>query len=473
MNDFNTQRNCPYCDSKTNERQSACNVCGLILSTYRHGTSGEVYKGKSARELTSERRKVGTSTLNTIVPDAISTTKSNLRILHVILTVDRKYGGPLEGVLSSSDVWFRHGHERHILCLDAIADVRCQNLTVPCFCVGAGGPFYGLLRRIIPWLRYGYTPALGNWLKLNARRYDAIIINGVWNYVSFGSWRVLHKTNVPYFVFTHGMLDPWFKKAYPIKSFFKAIFWKMLEYRVLRDATGVLFTCEEEFELARKAFRPFLCRGFVVGYGTRDPGGDPRKQKSAFAARVPEATNRKILLFLSRIHLKKGTDLLVRAFARHADHFSDFDLVIAGPDQTGWAKTLQELARELGVAERIHWPGMLTGDAKWGAFRTAYAFILPSHSENFGIVVVEALACQVPVLITNKVNIWREIESDGVGIVVNDDLDSVSRGLERILSMSNDERLAMSSKCRTSFLTRYDAENNAMQLVALLKALTE
>ena len=346
------------------------------------------------------------------------------------------------------------------------------NLAVPTFALGLPGGWHSRLRRIFPWIRYGYTPNLVKWLRTYASNYDVIIVNGLWNYASFGSWWALRKSETPYFVFSHGMLDPWFNRAYPTKTIFKSIFWKLFEHKVLRDARGVLFTCEEERLLASQSFSPYQAREFVVGYGTRDVAGDPDEQRAVFFAKVPEARSRKLILFLSRLHEKKGVDLLIEAFARHAGDFKDFDLVIAGPDQTGLQARLMKLASELGIAERIHWPGMLSGDAKWGAFQAAEFFVLPSHQENFGIVVAEAMALSRPVLITNKVNIWREIEADGAGLVVNDDVDAIAAGLREMCAQSALERSAIGRKARQCFLDRYDLEENAMQLLALLQNLS-
>ena len=391
-----------------------------------------------------------------------------MKILHVILSVDLRGGGPIEGVFSSSRVWRQHGHELHILCLDPPDAPWVLKSPVPTFSLGEGGRLYGFLRRILPWLRYSYTPYLTRWLKIYAKEYDVVIVHGLWNYASYGSWRAMHKLDVPYFVYTHGMLDPWFNKAYPTKTFFKTIFWKLFEHKVLRDARGVLFTCQEERELASQSFSPYAAREFVVDFGISDIEGDPDAQRAAFAASVPEIEGRKFILFLSRIHPKKGVDLLIQAFARHAMQLSELDVVIAGPDETGWKNDLQKLASELGVADRVHWPGMLFGDVKWGAFRSAQFLVLPSHQENFGVVVAEALALGIPVLITNKVNIWREIETDGAGFVVNDDVDDIASGLQRMCGISIEERIALSAKCRECFLKRYDLKQNGMDLLTLI-----
>jgi glycosyltransferase involved in cell wall biosynthesis len=395
-----------------------------------------------------------------------------MKLLNVIASVDPRGGGPIEGVFASSEVWFRHGHERHIVSLDAPNDPWVRQAPVPTFAMGFSSRWFVVLRKMFAWLRYGYTPRLTRWLNTHARDYDAIIINGLWNYASYGGWRALHKSNVPYVVFTHGMLDPWFNKAYPTKTFFKTIYWRLFEHKVLRDARGVMFTCEEERQLASKSFSPYVAREFVVCHGTRDIEGDPAAQRAAFVAHVPQIKGRQFILFLSRIHPKKGVDLLIQAFARHTRTFPELSLVIAGPDQTGSKSALQELARQLGVDKRIYWPGMLSGDVKWGALRSAEFLVLPSHQENFGIVVAEAMALSKPVLITNKVNIWREIEADQAGLVVNDDVEAIATGLCQLCNLSTQQRESIGRNARNSFIKRYDFEKNAMQLLQLLERLT-
>lgn len=392
----------------------------------------------------------------------------SVRVLHVIASVDPRSGGPIEGVFSSSEVWSRHGHERHIVCLDPPSAPWLTQARAPTEAVGLDGRLYATLRRVLPWLRYGYSPRLLTWLRAHAGAYDAVIVNGLWNYASLGAWRALRGSSIPYYVFPHGMLDPWFNAAYPTKTIFKSMFWRLLEHRVLRDAAGVMFTCEEERRLAAHSFRPYHARELVVGYGARDVSGDAEVQRTAFFAKAPATLGRRFALFLGRIHEKKGVDLLIAAFARSATAHPDVDLVIAGPDQSGLQATLMKCAGEFGLAKRIHWPGMLSGDAKWGAFRAASFFALPSHQENFGIVVAEALALGKPVLITDKVNIWREVEADGAGVVVSDDDEGVAEGLRRMLAMSDDEHAAMSEAARRSFEARYDLEVNALLLLDVI-----
>jgi len=231
---------------------------------------------------------------------------------------------------------------------------------------------------------YFYSPRLDQWLSANYQRFDGAIVNGIWQYHGVAARRVLAGRK-PYVVFAHGMLDPYFKNRYPLKHLKKLVYWVLQEHRNLNNAQAVCFTSEEEKRVAAEGFPLRSFRRVVVPYGTMGPSGDPEALKRVFLAVWPQLQGQKYLLFLGRIHPKKGCDLLLEAFAKVAA--PDLQLVMAGPDETGWGSELRRQAAGLGIAERITWTGMLTGDAKWGALYGAEAFVLPSHQENFGIAV--------------------------------------------------------------------------------------
>ncbi len=318
-------------------------------------------------------------------------------------------------------------------------------------------------------MRYGFSPRYVGWLLENATKYDAVIVHGLWNFATMAAALVLPSIMWgKYYVYPHGMLDPWFAKHDPRKYFLKRISWLGLEGRLLAGAKAVLFTAPDEQILAQGQFWGWTYNGVVVGYGTAEPPAASPEQIRSFREAVPTLGDRKFLLFLSRIHPKKGCDLLVRAFAAVAATHEDLDLVIAGPDETGLVPQLEALAESLGVRGRIHWPGMLSGDEKWGAYREAEVFVLPSHQENFGIVIAEALACSLPVLTTNKVNIWREVEAGGAGLVRNDDVGGAIDLLETWLRMSGDERKIISRSARRVFDEHFSVEYVSQRFLQLL-----
>jgi glycosyltransferase involved in cell wall biosynthesis len=142
---------------------------------------------------------------------------------------------------------------------------------------------------------------------------------------------------------------------------------------------------------------------------------------------------------------------------------------MAGPDPQQWQTELQRQAEASGVGYRIHWPGMLRGDAKWGAFLASEAFVLPSHQENFGIAVAEALACGRPVLLSDKVNIAADIVADGAGLMEPDTSAGTARLLERWIQMHGDARRAMAATALSCFAQRYDMRENAKEIVALFQ----
>jgi glycosyltransferase involved in cell wall biosynthesis len=381
-----------------------------------------------------------------------------MKILRSIHSLNPVIGGPMEAVKQSSSILISRGHRVEIVCLDAPSDpwIRQYPVKVHALGPGRGG--------------YGYAPRFTRWIKDRHREYDAVIVHGLWQYNSFGVWRALRGSATPYFVFPHGMLDPWFNRTYPVKHIKKLLYWPWAEYRVLRDAAAVLFTSEEERRLARESFSPYNCNEIVVNYGTAALDADLATARENFLNNFPSLRGKRFLLYLGRLHEKKGCDLLIESFvqtcavhAGAAEH-----LVIAGP--AGHQDYLQRLKTLAADAETsITFCGMLSGNLKWGAFSAADVFVLPSHQENFGIAVVEALACATPVLISNKVNIWREIVNDGAGFADEDDLAGVTRLLNRWIDMPAAERDAMRTNARDCFARRFEINRATDSLLRVLE----
>ena len=382
-----------------------------------------------------------------------------MRLLHMISSTDPDGGGVVEAVRLMGMQLTEQGNPSEVVCLDAPDAPWLLGFPLPVHALGPGRT------------SYRYAPALLPWLRENISRYDAVLVHGLWQYGSFATWLAQHGSGKPYFVYPHGMLDPWFKQTYPLKHLKKSLYWPWAEYCVLRDARAVLFTCEEEKRLARRSFGLYRAFEEVVPLGMpARPLGECAAALAAFRQAWPELSGKRLLLFLGRIHVKKGCDLLLEAFAQVAFTDPSLHLILAGPDQESLQAALQQRAIALGIADRLTWTGMLSGAQKWGAFYASEAFVLPSHQENFGVAVVEALACGLPVLISNKVNIWREIESDGAGLAANDDVAGTTDMLQRWLALTPDARQGMARNAQQCFLRRYKIEQAGKNLLRVLCA---
>jgi glycosyltransferase involved in cell wall biosynthesis len=375
------------------------------------------------------------------------------RLLHVVASLAPAAGGTTEGIrkLAESSAGVSAAE---VVCLDDPGESYLRGQSFP---VHALGPPRG---------SYRYTPRLGEWLEQNVARFDGVVIHGLWQYHSYGTYRMV-RDRTPYVVFPHGMLDPYFKRTFPLKHLKKQVYWLAREYRVLRDARAVCFTTPIERDSAAGTMWPQRWNTAVVSFGTTQPEGDAASQREIFLSRYPALRQRRFFLFLSRMHSKKGCDLLLEALARVAQAHSDVDLVMAGPDEGGLRPQLEAQARRLGISAHVHWAGMLEGDLKWGAFHAADAFVLPSHQENFGVAVVEALACGLPVLISDKVNIWPDIVHDEAGIVNPDTVEGTYRSMTTLLGMQAEARRRMISNGLACFLARYEMKRTAQALSEL------
>jgi glycosyltransferase involved in cell wall biosynthesis len=365
-------------------------------------------------------------------------------------------GGPIEGLKQITPFLSRSGIDSVVASLDPPTSPWLSDLpfkTIPL------GPVLG---------GYGYRPGLVSALTALSPRFDAVIVEGLWQYHAFAAWRAFHGTSVPYYVFVHGMLDPWFKYTYPLKHYKKALYWPFADFQLLRDATGVLFTTVVERDLARQSFRRYLAKEYVVGYGAAPPPSVTSLDVAAFFTSFPVLRGKEIFLFLGRLHPKKGVDLLIKSFASIASQDSSRHLVLAGPIHSKYQRELSALIRSLSLEPQITWTGPLSGSMKWAAFSTAHLFCLPSHQENFGVAVAEALSVGLPVCISSAVNISDLVERFGAGLVHPDTLYGTIDALSRWAAMDHDTRALMSRSAMHLFSSQFNWEHVSERLAELL-----
>jgi glycosyltransferase involved in cell wall biosynthesis len=366
-----------------------------------------------------------------------------MKILHAMTSINPSHGGSVEAVRQMTRAMRRFGVETEVLALVAPEPAWLEAWPVKVHSLGKTLSYYC------------YTKRLVSWLEAEHDKYDAVVVHGVWRYQSFGVWRALRSKPIPYFLFTHGMLHPWFQQTYPLKHVKKTIFWRLAEHRVLRDAKAVLYTTVEERELAHDSFRPYQCRERVIGLGI---GGPPTKgaDQEMFLRHFPDLRGKRVLLFLGRIHRMKGCDLLIRAFAHVASRDARLHLVFAGDDQTHWRADLERLASSCGISNRIKWTGHLDSDLKWGAIRAAETFVLPSRWESYGLAIVEAMACGVPVLISDKASIRNEVREYSAGLTGADSVEGVRDLLANWCCMDSEQQRTMRENARRCFEERFE-----------------
>ena len=285
-------------------------------------------------------------------------------------------------------------------------------------------------------------------LRENLHRFDLLSINAIWNYPSIAAVIVNKAYHVPYIVTAHGALYPY---ALSKKWWKKLPYYHLVAKRVLEGAAAIHYTGEDEAEKCH----PHLGlnnRAVVVPcvIDLSEFGDNP--DRDALRRRYPALKGRKTILFLSRINWKKGLDILIKAFAMVAKQQEDVHLLIVGDDESGYGEQVRRWIRDCGMSYedqgsegggterrekdsnvRITFAGMLTGKEKVQAYAGSDMFVLPSYSENFGIVVVEAMACGIPVIVSDQVGIHKEVTESKAGIVIEPDADELARAIMLLL----------------------------------------
>lgn len=383
-----------------------------------------------------------------------------MKIIRIIPSINPADGGPVEHACILAAEHAALGHETIFITLDDPTQDYVQQFP---YSLRATGPAKGFLKS---------TPTFANVLAQEAKSADAAILHGLWNYASIGGFRALKQASLPWVIFPHGMLDPYFRQIKPIKHVIKQIYWWLWQGRMLSSAARVLFTCQEEQRLAKNAFlghQSYHAR--VVAYCAADLADKTAQIPHGWQDLlkiVPQIQHQNYWLFLSRIHPKKAIDNLIAAYAVVVSSAPCPDLVIAGPDSIGWQANLVAQAHRLGVADRIHFPGMLRGAVKAAAFAKADAFVLPSHQENFGIVVAESLSLGTPVLISDKVNIWREIVHADAGMAQPDTISGTTGLLKDFLALSPDAKSKMKANAGICYEQNFSAKASADDVLAVL-----
>ena len=348
-----------------------------------------------------------------------------MKILHVVPSLDPSYGGPTTAALGLSSALARQGQDVEIVTTNA--GVRGK-LSVP-----LGKPV--ILRNVsVTYFSHQYfrnfkiSLPLAGALKKRIPRFDIVHIHSLFQFSTLAACHYCRHYKKPYIICTLGQLD-----AYALKRKFlrKKTYLRLFENRNLKNASALHFATEDERNhLADPSLKN---RGVVVSLGLDFDEFTNLPETGSFRTRYPLLGKKKIILFFGRVNFKKGLDILVSAFARIVAKRDEVILVIAGPDNESYGRKVKSWLHTRGIAGRVLFTGMLLDKDKLAVLRDSDIFVLPSYSESFGLAVIEAMACGLPVVISDRVGIFKEIMAARAGSIVACEEEKLTDALTHLL----------------------------------------
>jgi glycosyltransferase involved in cell wall biosynthesis len=363
-------------------------------------------------------------------------------VCHVIGSVNQAIGGPSLSVTNLADSLSDYQVRSHLLTLNYphLGQQRQpQHSQLHSYAAN----------RLIYYCRGFHPKAQRDLQHLAATELDLIHNHGVWLFPNIYARQAAVANNLPLIISPRGMLEAWSLQYGQTR---KRIAWHLYEHKNLKRATLFHATSQMEAESIRQlGFEQPIA---VLPNGVEIPTFANLPPRETLTQHFPELTDKKWLLFLARVHPKKGLDSLLEAWRTLESQFPDWQLIIAGSNLIGYQEKLSAIATQYNIQHRISFVGMLGGADKVTALAHSDLFVLPSHSENFGIAVAEALAYQIPV-ITTKGTPWQEIQEHNCGWWIDNTVDALTESLQAGLSRSDSERHAMGQRGRTLVTTRY------------------
>jgi glycosyltransferase involved in cell wall biosynthesis len=368
-----------------------------------------------------------------------------MRVLHVIPSVADRSGGPATAIVPMCRALMQQGIEVLLLATDAGLEEReideYKGVPAKLFPVELGESFK-------------YSRPLAAWLSANAGQFDLVHVHAVFNHSSVAAARACRRAGVPYVIRPLGTLDPW---SMTQKSLRKRIFWQVAGKRMMQGAAAVHYTSEAE-KLATERLTG-MNHGRVVPLGIETTAASSRE---VLVQHFPSLAGDPYVLVLSRLHPKKALDVLLEAFLSLDEKFSALRLVLAGDGPDEYVAKLKQMAAS---DPRILFTGWIDGERKNALLSCASLLALPSHQENFGLCVMEALSHSVPVLVSPGVNLAPEIVTAGAGWVAPIDKEALTAKLEEALS--DEAELAKRGRAGQQLSRQYSWENAAKHLVQL------
>ena len=376
-----------------------------------------------------------------------------LRVCQVVASINRDVGGPAVSVPALASALAAEGMDSHLMTLDYPG-------------VGPMEPAPGATVHSVPanWparnLRGWSRPLRAELNRLAGGGMDVIHGHGVWMFPNLYARQTAVRSGIPLVISPRGMLEQWSLGRSRAKKF---LVWHAFENENLRAATMFHATSAAELEsLRRLRLRQPVA---VIPNGVELPDLAATPPRALPEGKFPALAGKRWLLFLSRLHPKKGVGELLQAWAQLAPRFPDWHLILAGPDRENFGDALKRQAGAAGIAAQVTFTGMLAGADKCALLGNADLFVLPTHSENFGIVIAESLAHGVPV-VTTQAAPWAELETARCGWWIPDNGSALIESLRSAMRSSAAERSQMGARGRQLVETRYSWPSAGRQFAA-------
>lgn len=383
-----------------------------------------------------------------------------LKVASIIPSLSTRCGGPIINLVESVPHLWTAGVDVTIFTTDmgAPATARPRRATSGDFPSGAAECDVRVFPAQPP-RRFAYSPCLKRALRSQLRAFDLARVHGLYLYPQYAASVEAQRASIPYVVTPHGALDPWVRRRGRLRKVVTGLAW---HDRMLREAIAIHATTQAELDLFDSVIPAGPARR-VVGNGVAAAHFQRLPPRGGLRAELGIDAATAVILFLGRLSSKKGIDILVRAVAQLGRR--DVALVIVGPDDEGLTSQLARLARELGISENTYLAGPRYGDERLAALADADVWTLPSHTENFGNAVIEAMAAGVPTIVSPAVNLSQEILAAGAGCVAAPNPSAFEREVARLLD-TPDERRRLAAAGR-AFASQYDWANISEQLAAM------
>ena len=376
---------------------------------------------------------------------------NNMRVLHVMPSMDPTFGGPVTAIYAIARGLLEAG-----VSVD-IVTVHSRSFSKDTCSESKDGVHWRSFPIQLP--GYGISLPLKRWLQTHLHLYDLVHIHGVFSYASYMAARIARRDGVPYVVRPFGALNRWGMDRR--KPMLKHFIFKWLEKPALDNTQAMHFTSDEEaLDVARLKIK---APSVVIPLGLDLSPYQHLPPASRFEAMFPDFRTEKTILFLSRIDEKKGLDILLPAFKAVQSKISGVKLIIAGDGDRHLMDKLKRKAKRLAVEDSILWTGFLSGDTCLMVLAKATIFCLPSHSENFGMALLEAMAAGLPCVATDQVALSVEAAKAGAVYMTTLTVDSLA---DALIALLTDEMLRkdMSIKAREYAVRHHSMVTTAERL---------